>query len=68
MLDLRIYYDFASPFCWIALEMAGRLANTYQLRVDWQPFEVIDYLPERGAMPQNPAFVRRGEEARANPC
>src|SRR5205807_220304 len=64
-LLLRVYYDFASPFCRIALEISRRLEKRYDLCVDWQPFEVIDYLPERGAMPQNPAFVRRGEEARA---
>ncbi|MDB5077288.1 MAG: hypothetical protein JWO42_3467 [Chloroflexi bacterium] len=65
MIDLRIYYDFASPFCYVALEIARRLERDWSdLRVDWLPFEVIDYLPERGAMPQNPAFVRRGEAAR----
>jgi predicted DsbA family dithiol-disulfide isomerase len=65
MVNLRIYYDFASPFCWIALEISRRLSMQYELLVEWLPFEVIDYLPERGAMPQNPAFVRRGEDTRA---
>jgi predicted DsbA family dithiol-disulfide isomerase len=65
MIELRIYYDFASPFCYVALEIARRLERERSdLRVDWLPFEVIDYLPDRGAMPQNPAFVRRGEAAR----
>jgi predicted DsbA family dithiol-disulfide isomerase len=64
-LLLRVYYDFASPFCRIALEISRHLEMRYDICVDWQPFEVIDYLPARGAMPQNPAFVRRGEEARA---
>jgi predicted DsbA family dithiol-disulfide isomerase len=64
-LDLRIYYDFASPFCYVARAVVARLAEDHDLSVDWQPFEVIDYLPAKGAMPQNPAFVRRGEAQRA---
>jgi predicted DsbA family dithiol-disulfide isomerase len=64
MTELSIYYDFASPFCYIALEIVRRLQRDRQFHAEWLPFEVIDYLPERGAMPQNPAFVRRGEAAR----
>ncbi len=63
--ELRIYYDVASPFCYAAYAMVQRLRRRWDLVVDWLPFEVIDYLPPRGAMPQNPAFVRRGEAARA---
>lgn len=63
-LDLRIYYDFASPFCYAARAVVVRLRERHDLRVDWLPFEVIDYLPPRGAMPQNPAFVRRNEARR----
>jgi predicted DsbA family dithiol-disulfide isomerase len=62
---LSIYYDFASPFCYAACAIVQRLRQQWDLVVDWLPFEVIDYLPPRGAMPQNPAFVRRGEAARA---
>jgi predicted DsbA family dithiol-disulfide isomerase len=60
-LDLRVYYDFASPFCYVARAVLARLRLARDISVDWQPFEVIDYLPPRGAMPQNPAFVRRAE-------
>ncbi|MGH2411314.1 MAG: DsbA family oxidoreductase, partial [Chloroflexota bacterium] len=42
-----------------------RLEASRPLTVTWLPFEVIDYLPPKGAMPQNPAFVRRGEASRA---
>lgn len=63
-VGLRIYYDFASPFCYVARAVVTRLRQTHDLLVDWQPFEVIDYLPPTGAMPQNPAFVRRGEAQR----
>ncbi len=63
--DLTIYYDFASPFCYVAQEIAARLIGRFLLRVAWRPFEVIDYLPDRGALPQNPAFVRRAEAASA---
>jgi predicted DsbA family dithiol-disulfide isomerase len=64
MTDLTVYYDFSSPFCYVAVEIAARLRSSYApLNVIWRPFEVIDYLPERGAMPQNPAFVRRAETA-----
>ncbi|MGH2346954.1 MAG: DsbA family oxidoreductase [Chloroflexota bacterium] len=62
---LSIYYDFASPFCYIARAIALRLAEEREITVTWLPFEVIDYLPPKGAMPQNPAFVRRNEAARA---
>lgn len=65
MTELVVYYDFASPFCYVAHEVAGRLQACFPLQVTWRPFEVIDYLPERGAMPQNPAFVRRAEAASA---
>ncbi len=64
-LELTVYYDFASPFCAIARAIVVRLAESRPLSVTWLPFEVIDYLPPKGAMPQNPAFVRRGEAARA---
>ncbi|HXT36465.1 MAG TPA: DsbA family protein [Chloroflexota bacterium] len=64
-IELTIYYDFASPFCYIARAIVARLASSRPLSVSWQPFEVIDYLPPKGAMPQNPAFVRRGEADRA---
>ncbi len=64
-IDLTVYYDFASPFCYIARAIVGRLIESCALKVTWLPFEVIDYLPPKGAMPQNPAFVRRGEAARA---
>jgi 2-hydroxychromene-2-carboxylate isomerase len=63
--QLSIYYDFASPFCYAAYAIVQRLRQKWELEVAWLPFEVIDYLPARGAMPQNPAFVRRGEAARA---
>lgn len=63
--QLSIYYDFASPFCYAAYAIVQRLRGQWELVVEWLPFEVIDYLPARGAMPQNPAFVRRGEVARA---
>ncbi len=62
---LSIYYDFASPFCYVARAIARRLATDREIVVEWLPFEVIDYLPAKGAMPQNPAFVRRNEAARA---
>lgn len=58
---MRVYYDFASPFCYVARAVLARLRWSRDVTVDWQPFEVIDYLPPRGAMPQNPAFVRRAE-------
>jgi predicted DsbA family dithiol-disulfide isomerase len=61
MVDLTVYYDFASPFCYVAVEIARRLRLAGDVRLQWMPFEVIDYLPARGAMPQNPAFVRRRE-------
>jgi predicted DsbA family dithiol-disulfide isomerase len=61
--ELLVYYDFASPFCYAEVEIAERLRARFSLRVSWCPFEVIDYLPERGAWPQNPAFVRRAEAA-----
>lgn len=64
-LELTVFYDFASPFCYIARAIVARLAASRPLTVTWRPFEVIDYLPPKGAMPQNPAFVRRGEAARA---
>jgi predicted DsbA family dithiol-disulfide isomerase len=60
-VTLRIYYDFASPFCYVARGVVTRLRRQHALHVEWLPFEVIDYLPARGAMPQNPAFVRRAE-------
>ena len=60
-LALRVYYDFASPFCYVARAILARLSAAHDLRVEWQPFEVIEYLPPQGAMPQNPAFVRRAE-------
>jgi len=64
MTDLTVHYDFSSPFCYVAVEIVARLRTSHApLRVNWRPFEVIDYLPERGAMPQNPAFVRRAETA-----
>ncbi|HVC80696.1 MAG TPA: DsbA family protein [Chloroflexota bacterium] len=62
-LELTVYYDFASPFCYIARAIVARLATSRPITVTWRPFEVIDYLPPKGAMPQNPAFVRRGEAA-----
>jgi 2-hydroxychromene-2-carboxylate isomerase len=62
---LSIYYDFASPFCYVARAIAERLAAVREITVEWLPFEVIDYLPAKGAMPQNPAFVRRNEATRA---
>jgi predicted DsbA family dithiol-disulfide isomerase len=62
---LTIYYDFASPFCYIARAIVRQLGAERDLEVVWLPFEVIDYLPPKGAMPQNPAFVRRNEAARA---
>jgi len=62
---LTIYYDFASPFCYIARAIVRQLGEERDLEVTWLPFEVIDYLPPKGAMPQNPAFVRRNEAARA---
>lgn len=62
---LSIYYDFASPFCYVARAIATRLAAFRDITVEWLPFEVIDYLPAKGAMPQNPAFVRRNEATRA---
>ena len=62
---LSIYYDFASPFSYIARTVAKRLAAGRDVKVAWLPFEVIDYLPPSGAMPQNPAFVRRNEARRA---
>ena len=64
-IELTVYYDFASPFCYIARAIVARLAASRPVTVTWQPFEVIDYLPPKGAMPQNPAFVRRGEADRA---
>ena len=64
MVELQVYYDFASPFCYIARAVVARLRAASDLRVRWLPFETIDYLPPQGAMPQNPAFVRRGEAAR----
>jgi predicted DsbA family dithiol-disulfide isomerase len=64
MVGLQVYYDFASPFCYIARAVVARLRAEQALQVRWLPFETIDYLPARGAMPQNPAFVRRGEAAR----
>lgn len=64
-VELRVYYDFSSPFCYIARAVVERLRRSHDLRVVWLPFEVIDYLPPQGAMPQNPAFVRRGEAQRA---
>lgn len=60
-LAVRIYYDFASPFCYVARAVLARLSAAHDLRIEWQPFEVIEYLPPQGAMPQNPAFVRRAE-------
>jgi predicted DsbA family dithiol-disulfide isomerase len=63
-LELRVYYDFASPFCYVSRAVVARLRARYDLAVHWLPFEVIDYLPPKGAMPQNPAFVRRGEAQR----
>ena len=60
-LAVRVYYDFASPFCYVARATLARLSAAHDLRVEWQPFEVIEYLPPQGAMPQNPAFVRRAE-------
>ena len=60
-LAVRVYYDFASPFCYVARAILARLSAAHDLRVEWQPFEVIEYLPPQGAMPQNPAFVRRAE-------
>lgn len=63
-LDLRIFYDFASPFCYVARAVVANLRERHDLAMDWRPFEVIDYLPPKGAMPQNPAFVRRGEAQR----
>jgi predicted DsbA family dithiol-disulfide isomerase len=63
-LELLVYYDFASPFCYVARALVSRLRERYDLAVLWLPFEVIDYLPPKGAMPQNPAFVRRGEAQR----
>jgi predicted DsbA family dithiol-disulfide isomerase len=62
---LSIYYDFASPFCYVARAIVRRLAAVHEITVEWLPFEVIDYLPAKGAMPQNPAFVRRNEATRA---
>jgi predicted DsbA family dithiol-disulfide isomerase len=62
---LSIYYDFASPFCYVARAIADRLAAVREITMEWLPFEVIDYLPAKGAMPQNPAFVRRNEATRA---
>ena len=62
--NLRIYYDFASPFCYVARAIVAELRERHQFTVSWLPFEVIDYLPPKGAMPQNPAFVRRAEAAR----
>jgi 2-hydroxychromene-2-carboxylate isomerase len=66
MTPLTIYHDFASPFCYAAVEVVRLLALRHPVQVLWKPFEVIDYLPPRGAMPQNPAFVRRAEQARAH--
>ncbi|HVA92877.1 MAG TPA: DsbA family protein [Chloroflexota bacterium] len=63
--ELTVYYDFASSFCYIARAIVQRLVESRGVSVTWLPFEVIDYLPPKGAMPQNPAFVRRGEAARA---
>ncbi|HWE61793.1 MAG TPA: DsbA family protein [Chloroflexota bacterium] len=60
-VEVRVYYDFASPFCYVARAVLARLGRSHDIRVDWQPFEVIDYLPPQGAMPQNPAFVRRAQ-------
>jgi predicted DsbA family dithiol-disulfide isomerase len=56
-----VYYDFASPFCYVARAVLAQLGQSRAIAVDWRPFEVIDYLPPKGAMPQNPAFVRRAE-------
>lgn len=64
MVDLQVYYDFASPFCYVGRAVVARLRAASEMRVRWLPFETIDYLPPQGAMPQNPAFVRRGEAAR----
>ena len=64
-LELTVFYDFASPFCYLARAIVARLATSRHFTITWRPFEVIDYLPPKGAMPQNPAFVRRGEAARA---
>lgn len=63
---VTVYYDFASPFCYAARAVVDRLRARFPLRVRWAPFEVIDYLPPAGAMPQNPAFVRRGEAERVH--
>jgi predicted DsbA family dithiol-disulfide isomerase len=60
-VEIRVYYDLASPFCYVARAVLARLRRTREIAVEWCPFEVIDYLPPRGAMPQNPAFVRRAE-------
>ena len=64
-IALRIYYDFSSPFCYAGRAVVARLRETWPLVVEWLPFEIIDYLPPKGANPQNPAFVRRGERQRA---
>jgi 2-hydroxychromene-2-carboxylate isomerase len=52
MPSIEFWYDFASPYAWMAAERIGELARTAGIEVLWRPFVIGPILRQR---PDNPS-------------
>ena len=57
MTTMQFWYDFASPYAWLAAE---RLAATSEITVDWIPFIIGPILRLR---PDNPSPLQNAPPA-----
>lgn len=55
MRSVRVFYDFACPYCFVAHERVRRLWNELPLRFEWVPWEIYPETPVPG-VPRAPEW------------
>nr|MDO8134130.1 DsbA family protein [Candidatus Njordarchaeum guaymaensis] len=49
MAQVKIYFDYACPYCWIASQQVHRFDVKYpEITFDWKPWEILPEAPPEG--------------------